>query len=61
MLKLDISLERKSEIDKENRRLLANIADILKNRAAQPGDPRIQFNMGTPPSKNKFNKIVSRA
>jgi hypothetical protein len=25
------------------------------------GDPRIQFNLGTPTKKNKYQKIVSRA
>jgi len=48
-------------IDKENRRLLTNIADILKNKSAKPGDPRIQFNLETPLQKNKYCKIVSRA
>lgn len=38
---LIIYAERRHEIDRENRRLLSSIADILKNRAAQPGDPRI--------------------
>lgn len=38
---LFIYAERRHAIDRENRRLLTSIADILKNRAAQPGDPRI--------------------
>ena len=41
--------------------MLSSIADILKNKSAMPGDPRIQFNLETPIERNKFSKIVNRA
>ena len=50
--------ERQSEIDKENRRLISNISGILRNKIAQPGDPRVQFNRETPRKRNKYSKIL---
>ena len=41
--------------------MLSSIADILKNKSAKLGDPRIQFNLETPLERNKYGKIVSRA